>query len=180
MRNTADKIGPLPYVNGRNQEYGYGRINAAAAVSQVLSRVDLTLPTNLTENQAYTNVVVGRLTFASSTPPSAVVEYSATVDLDNGLPPVPANLVARPGGSFDIVVPTLNYREAGIYQVTVTVSRAGTAVVTETGNLTIIDLPIIASAGPLILNEGVAYSGRGGDVPGHGPGPDQCPALTRW
>ena len=36
-------------------------------------------------------------------PPSAVVEYSATVDLDNGLPPVPANLVARPGGSFDIV-----------------------------------------------------------------------------
>ena len=32
LRDTCDKIGPEPYVNGRNDIYGYGRINAALAV----------------------------------------------------------------------------------------------------------------------------------------------------
>lgn len=35
LRNSADKIGNLPYVDGFNVEYGYGRINAAAAVSAI-------------------------------------------------------------------------------------------------------------------------------------------------
>ncbi|MBB5208924.1 S8 family serine peptidase [Chiayiivirga flava] len=35
LRGTADKIGALPYTNGFNVEYGYGRINAAAAVAAI-------------------------------------------------------------------------------------------------------------------------------------------------
>ncbi|MBL9134820.1 MAG: S8 family serine peptidase [Verrucomicrobiales bacterium] len=35
MRNTADKIGPVPYVAGFNNEYGYGRINARAALDSI-------------------------------------------------------------------------------------------------------------------------------------------------
>jgi subtilisin family serine protease len=32
LRATCDKIGPLSYVNGRNPRFGYGRVNAEAAV----------------------------------------------------------------------------------------------------------------------------------------------------
>lgn len=32
LRNTADKVGATPYVSGRNDRLGYGRINAAAAL----------------------------------------------------------------------------------------------------------------------------------------------------
>jgi subtilisin family serine protease len=32
LRGTCDKIGPRPYVNGRNDEYGWGRVNAQRAV----------------------------------------------------------------------------------------------------------------------------------------------------
>jgi len=34
---SADKIGPQAYVNGRNDYYGYGRLNAAAAVQAALA-----------------------------------------------------------------------------------------------------------------------------------------------
>lgn len=34
MQKTADKVGPEPYIGGRNNRYGYGRINAAQALSQ--------------------------------------------------------------------------------------------------------------------------------------------------
>lgn len=34
LRETADKIGTTPYTNGRNDEFGYGRINYAAAVER--------------------------------------------------------------------------------------------------------------------------------------------------
>jgi subtilisin family serine protease len=33
MVTTCDKIGALPYVNGRNDDYGYGRVNASRAVT---------------------------------------------------------------------------------------------------------------------------------------------------
>jgi len=32
IRSTADKVGPLPYVNGRNDRMGHGRLNVLAAV----------------------------------------------------------------------------------------------------------------------------------------------------
>jgi hypothetical protein len=36
LRNTADKVGSFPYVNGRNNWLGYGRINLAKALRQAL------------------------------------------------------------------------------------------------------------------------------------------------
>ncbi len=33
LQDTADKVGPEAYVSGRNDKYGYGRINAAAAMA---------------------------------------------------------------------------------------------------------------------------------------------------
>ncbi|MEA3334707.1 MAG: S8 family serine peptidase [Chloroflexota bacterium] len=36
LRNTADKVDTYPYLNGRNDRLGYGRINAAKALRQVL------------------------------------------------------------------------------------------------------------------------------------------------
>jgi uncharacterized repeat protein (TIGR01451 family) len=39
LRKTCDRVGGVSYVNGWNQFYGYGRVNAAAAVAQ--ARVDL-------------------------------------------------------------------------------------------------------------------------------------------
>ena len=35
FQDTADKVGPDPYVSGRNDRYGYGRINAATALAAV-------------------------------------------------------------------------------------------------------------------------------------------------
>jgi putative Ig domain-containing protein len=35
MQSTATKIGPLAYVSGRNDRYGYGRLNAQAALLSV-------------------------------------------------------------------------------------------------------------------------------------------------
>lgn len=32
LKNTADKVGPYPYVNGRNDYFGHGRINVANAI----------------------------------------------------------------------------------------------------------------------------------------------------
>lgn len=39
LRNTADKVGSEPYVNGRNNRLGYGRLNAGQALRQVLPPV---------------------------------------------------------------------------------------------------------------------------------------------
>jgi subtilisin family serine protease len=33
LQSTADKVGPEPYVSGRNDRYGYGRLNAFAALT---------------------------------------------------------------------------------------------------------------------------------------------------
>ncbi|MFN3919121.1 MAG: S8 family serine peptidase [Methylohalobius sp.] len=40
LQDTADKIGPGPYVGGRNDRYGYGRVNAFKAVSLARSSRD--------------------------------------------------------------------------------------------------------------------------------------------
>ncbi len=39
LQSTADKIGPYPYDQGRNGIFGYGRLNAAAAVAEAIRRV---------------------------------------------------------------------------------------------------------------------------------------------
>ncbi len=40
LESTADKIGNMPYTNGRNDHYGYGRVNAYKAVLEAKRRKD--------------------------------------------------------------------------------------------------------------------------------------------
>lgn len=159
LRSTADRVGPIPYVNGRNVEYGYGRLNAVEAILKVATRIDLALPTNLVENQIYNDVAFGTLIFSSSTPAS-IQEFGALVDLGTGQAPVAANLVALSGSRYSIVVPVFSYPEGGTYRITITITRQGTPILTGSGNLTIGDLPLVASAVPLTLSEGLAFDGQ--------------------
>ena len=45
IRDTADKVGPLPYVGGRNDRMGHGRLNVLRAVQSVLGKREKNLPT---------------------------------------------------------------------------------------------------------------------------------------
>ena len=40
LEHTADKIGPNSYINGRNDFYGYGRVNAFSALTALSPRID--------------------------------------------------------------------------------------------------------------------------------------------
>nr|MDJ0808186.1 S8 family serine peptidase [Gammaproteobacteria bacterium] len=54
MRDTADKIGPEPYVEGRNDRYGYGRVNAHRALAALTGEqetADLVLAKTAEEDQ---------------------------------------------------------------------------------------------------------------------------------
>ena len=44
IRQTADKVGPLPYQNGRNDRMGHGRVNALAAVRAAAGDEDIPPP----------------------------------------------------------------------------------------------------------------------------------------
>ncbi len=54
MRETTDKIGPEPYVEGRNDRYGYGRVNAHRALAALTGEqetADLVLAKTAEEDQ---------------------------------------------------------------------------------------------------------------------------------
>lgn len=54
MRETTDKIGPEPYVDGRNDRYGYGRVNAHRALAALTGdqeTADLVLTKTAEEDQ---------------------------------------------------------------------------------------------------------------------------------
>jgi len=38
MRDTCDKIGNLPYIEGKNPRFGHGRVNAKRAVDEAKRR----------------------------------------------------------------------------------------------------------------------------------------------
>jgi subtilisin family serine protease len=50
MRNTADKVGPEAYVAGRNDRYGFGRLNTTAVLSSIAkTRTDFNLTVHKTD-----------------------------------------------------------------------------------------------------------------------------------
>jgi len=54
LRDTADKIGPVNYSNGRNDYFGYGKVNAYMALTP-----DLDPPANVQASDGtYTNKVL--------------------------------------------------------------------------------------------------------------------------
>ena len=74
MRDTSDKIGSVPYSNGFNTHYGYGRINAAAAL------VAVPVPTvTLTVDQATIPEAGGVTTLTATV--SATCRTPVTVDV---------------------------------------------------------------------------------------------------
>ena len=62
MQSSADKVGPEPYVSGRNDRYGFGRLNAFQALNSVASCATISLspavlPDGLTQNFYNQNLV---------------------------------------------------------------------------------------------------------------------------
>ncbi len=47
IRNSADKVGDIPYVNGRNDRMGHGRLNVLRAVKMAKETEDRVVPTGL-------------------------------------------------------------------------------------------------------------------------------------
>ena len=45
IRNSADKVGPIPYDNGRNDRMGHGRLNVLRAVKAAIQTDDRLIPT---------------------------------------------------------------------------------------------------------------------------------------
>src|SRR5207302_782010 len=62
MQTTADKVGPQAYVSGRNDRYGFGRLNANAALLSIVSCATITLSPSVlpdgTANSFYSQNVV--------------------------------------------------------------------------------------------------------------------------
>lgn len=75
LRGTADKIGTVAYVNGFNNEYGYGRINARAALEQTAPPIVSVLAS---DNVSAEPANAGRFTFnrTGSTVTTLTVRFS--------------------------------------------------------------------------------------------------------
>ena len=91
MENTAEKVGPEPYVGGRNDRYGYGRINANNALLSISPCATITLsPVLVPPGQTSTSYVqpivatggTGPYTYAvtvGSLPPGLTLASSGTI-----------------------------------------------------------------------------------------------------
>jgi subtilisin family serine protease len=91
MQNTADKVGPQAYVSGRNDRYGFGRLNASAALLSIASCATITLSPSVlpdgTANNFYSQNVVasggtGPYTYAitvGSAPPGISISAAGSV-----------------------------------------------------------------------------------------------------
>ena len=80
LHSTADKIGPLPYdASGRNDEFGYGRVNAAKAVAELIDTPVVAVDTASVVEPDVGAITV-TLTVSLSHPTSAPlsVEYGAS------------------------------------------------------------------------------------------------------
>lgn len=64
MQSTATKVGPEPYVGGRNDRYGYGRLHAQQALLSVTSCATLTIGPFVLPRAAQNSVYIA--SFASS------------------------------------------------------------------------------------------------------------------
>ena len=92
MRNNCDRIGGETYdASGRNNHYGYGRLNAARAVSQ--ARADLSVTLVVTP----TLVLEGETSLHTITVRNAGPARSGPVTVRHELPPGAAFASAQPG-----------------------------------------------------------------------------------
>jgi subtilisin family serine protease/subtilisin-like proprotein convertase family protein len=154
LKRTSAKIGGASYdTSGWNVQYGYGRIDAAKAVADVVVQVVAKSPTGLTENTAAQNKVYGTLTLPGST--TSISDYTVTVNLGNGLGALGAELLAVGTGTYNVILPSVTYQEGGTYPFVIQVSRDGEVVRSVTGSATVSELPIALTAVSKSLSEGV-------------------------
>ncbi|MCX8050133.1 MAG: S8 family serine peptidase [Methylohalobius sp.] len=57
LRDTADKIGPSPYINGRNDRYGFGRVNAFNALNAADSMTCPPIQGEITVNHIFKTIL---------------------------------------------------------------------------------------------------------------------------
>jgi subtilisin family serine protease len=104
LQDTADKVGMDPYVSGRNDRYGYGRINAAAALGSGAPSI-----TSLTPDVALPTTVGTPMTWTAST--------------TGGTAPIQCKFWRYTGGTWTMVQ---NYSAVCTYPWTPTAGDVGT------------------------------------------------------
>jgi subtilisin family serine protease/subtilisin-like proprotein convertase family protein len=158
LRATAKKIGGVVYdPNGFNIEYGYGKIDATAAVRAVATSLTVDAPTGLVENLPATSQSVGTLSFAIT---PTISDYRAQIDWGDGTAPVLGTLVDLGNASYEVVAPPKAYVEGGSFTMTVAIIRQGNTVLSGTAAYAVDVLPMQAAGSPIRTDEGVAF----GDV----------------
>lgn len=113
LRQTADKVGPLPYTNGFNQPYGYGRIHAFRALEALLpdvERPEVTLTvTDATASEPGSNTALWTLHRSGDTTLPLVVQVSlegtVTPGVDIAPLPLPVTLAAGMDSTNLLVTP---------------------------------------------------------------------------
>jgi subtilisin family serine protease len=69
LQNGADKVGPEPYVSGRNNRYGFGRINALQSLQLIASCAAITLSPATVSNGAVSAAYSQTFTASGGTAP---------------------------------------------------------------------------------------------------------------
>ncbi len=84
IRNTADKVGPLPYHNGRNDRMGHGRVNVLRAVKAARQTHDRIIPSGkhapVTNTHVESELEVTLLAVTEGTTGTAKTTKAKTLD----------------------------------------------------------------------------------------------------
>ncbi|MEO8497952.1 MAG: S8 family serine peptidase, partial [Planctomycetota bacterium] len=123
LRNTTDKIGNVTYSNGFNQYYGYGRVNAQAALAAVIadttgptvSNILLTTDTGVLSTDRITTDTTPILTLTFSER-AVWTAADITVRAPDGSPVIPTSLRGTGTNQLNLVLPTIT--ATGTYTVT--------------------------------------------------------------
>ncbi len=157
FRSTARKIGGVIYDgSGFNIQYGYGKLDATAAVRYAVSRLTVSVPGNLGENQPATSQTVGTLEFGV---PTNIADYRAEIDWGDGTPAAPGALVPVGGNRFEIVSAPRSFQEGGAFTMTISIIRQGAVVLTGGADYSVATLPMHAVGVPIQTTEGVPFNG---------------------
>jgi subtilisin family serine protease len=141
LRDTAAKVGGVTYTNGFNQQYGYGRVDAAAALQKILTAITVSprSPMTLFEGQTNNGLALADFAFYKPLVPSgAISDYSATVDPGDGSAPLPGTIVDHGDGTYTVQADGLTYNAGGTYHLTVSIYRSGVLQATGTDTINVV------------------------------------------
>ncbi len=96
IRNSADKVGPIPYTDGRNDRMGHGRLNVLRALKMATQTDDRVIPTG--RHTPVSNADLdseSEITLLAETAPEVGTAKSDKVDTTNGMESVPKPRASR-------------------------------------------------------------------------------------